>query len=358
MNPVVRAQALRFPGLDGLRALAVSLVLVDHAFWLPNDGAGGHATGYLGVCVFFVISGFLITSLLAREMSSAGKLDLRNFYARRVLRIFPAFYFYIAVLIALRMAGLVSFPWRGVWAPATFTRNIFYSAPMLNHFWSLSVEEQFYLLWPAALVLLGVRRACRAVTGVLLLLPVIFAALWHLGLHQVAAWTDPFVSLAAGCALALQRERLHRWRLYGAALRSRWASAVALPVVALLWWARGPSSAGANINRVEMLGVALGLAFAIDAAANGSFGFRWLDLPPLVWLGGLSYSLYVWQELFARGFGLIRFSLPLNLAAIFACACVSYYGVERPFLRWKRHFAPRPAASPARLARSAAAGNS
>ena len=118
---------------------------------------------HLGVSVFFVISGFLITSLLLKELDATGTIAIKRFYLRRAFRIFPPFYFYLAIVFVLAVVGLFPTPLRAFFFAATYTSD-YYLGPGsgsggLQHLWSLSVEEQFYLLWPAALLLLGKRRA-------------------------------------------------------------------------------------------------------------------------------------------------------------------------------------------------------
>ena len=134
------------PGLDGLRALSVFTVIAYHA--------GAPVPGDLGVSAFFVLSGFLITWLLMKELEETGRISLRDFYARRTLRIFPAYYVFIIGSLVLDTAR--GFPWPGEMTLSAFTYTVnYYNAIRghpstgIAHAWSLAVEEQFYLLWPA-----------------------------------------------------------------------------------------------------------------------------------------------------------------------------------------------------------------
>jgi len=113
-----------------------------------------------GVRIFFIISGFLITKLLLYELESTGRISLKAFYRRRILRIFPAFYSYWLVMLLLNVSGLLVIPGKDLAYAATYTINYVLHRPWhLGHLWSLAVEEQFYALWPLTLVLLGRRRA-------------------------------------------------------------------------------------------------------------------------------------------------------------------------------------------------------
>jgi peptidoglycan/LPS O-acetylase OafA/YrhL len=145
----------RIPSLDGCRAISVFLVLFGHACetknldfsrYLPRLGQ----VATLGVTVFFVISGYLITSLLLEEERRHGRISLSMFYLRRAFRIWPVAYAYIAVVAALQAAGALTLPRYNLLYAATFTMNL---APQgswwLGHLWSLAVEEQFYFVWPA-----------------------------------------------------------------------------------------------------------------------------------------------------------------------------------------------------------------
>src|SRR5271157_945604 len=164
----------QIPSLDGLRAISIALVLYGHAtgtlgFPIASDRFGLAAAG---VRTFFIISGFLITKLLLKEIASKGTISLRAFYRRRVLRIFPAFYAYWLVTLALVMVGLLAVPARDLAYAATYTINYVVDRSWsVGHLWSLAVEEQFYALWPLTLFFLGRKRSFSLACGVLLLVP-------------------------------------------------------------------------------------------------------------------------------------------------------------------------------------------
>lgn len=203
----------KIPSLDGLRALAISLVIVAHGVetWgAPRSLQPLRHVGNLGVRVFFVISGFLITTLLLREMGAHQSVSLRNFYARRSLRILPAFLIFVAVIHALATLGIVNSPPGDTIRALTFTMNYRDDKSWpLNHIWSLSVEEQFYLLWGVLFVLISQRRVKLAVIP-LAVLPLgircayLFGALHHSNPVAPARQFECLVdAIAAGTLLAL-----------------------------------------------------------------------------------------------------------------------------------------------------------
>ena len=186
------------PALDGLRGVAVLLVMVSHSpVVVPNEIAGIVLSdyvqgGFLGVDLFFVLSGFLITALLLREQSNHGGVRFRSFYGRRALRLLPALYVLLVVhALYARAAGLswpnevMTIKWALVYASNwQIVYHFFTIASGLGHLWSLAIEEQFYLVWPAVLILfLGIRRNGRMVTVVLV------GAIALIAVHRYLIWS-------------------------------------------------------------------------------------------------------------------------------------------------------------------------
>src|SRR5215831_9629535 len=169
----------RIPSLDGLRAISIAFVFVGHLAGtrgFPVPAAAGNAVNIaeLGVHVFFVISGYLITRLLLQETASSGRIDLGNFYLRRTLRIFPPYYALLAALLAADLLGAVALHRHDILRAMTYTTNYDEGRSWyVGHTWSLSVEEQFYLLWPAVVLLARPRRAVLAAAAVVLAVPII-----------------------------------------------------------------------------------------------------------------------------------------------------------------------------------------
>jgi peptidoglycan/LPS O-acetylase OafA/YrhL len=338
VDGVVRGR--RIPSLDGLRAIAIGLVLLEHL-----RGTAGFPSipaldcieiGKLGVRIFFVISGFLITSLLLRESQMTGSIDLRAFYVRRVLRIFPAFYIYVTVVALLDTAGgsnLVATRAGDYLAAITYTANYHRDHGWtLGHIWSLSVEEQFYLVWPAIVMLAGRTWSLRLAVFTLALAPALRFALGHLG-QPAAGIGERFETIcdaiATGCVLAGLRGRLDASAAYRRWLRSpAWLLAPALVAVV--------ATVGVSVVGQTLLD--LGIAISIDRVVRISddrIG-RILNGRTLVFIGTLSYSLYLWQQLFlARWLPGTVHAFPWNLGCAFVAAYLSYTVVEKPILEMR-----------------------
>lgn len=344
----------RIPSLDGIRAIAVLLVIFHHllgtdGFPISRRGIGSLDLGNLGVRIFFVLSGFLITGLLLREHDRTGSVSLRHFYFRRSLRIFPAFYVFLAFLWLVN-GWLVALDPQDFTHAATFTEN--YNTCCRNsytaHTWSLGVEEQFYLLWPALIVLAGTRRAMLAAAGFIVAAPLIRLGIWYF----VPEWRWGIATrfetvgdaLAVGCLLAGWRDRLYASRAYRRILESRWMVLIPLGVVAL---------AGLDRPRVEALAsitlMNLGIAISIDWCVRNHAGRigSVLNWRPMVLVGVASYSLYLWQSPFLnRDSSTLAASFPLNLVLLGVATLASYHLVERPALALRQRLEQRWAGRP------------
>jgi peptidoglycan/LPS O-acetylase OafA/YrhL len=345
------------PSLDGLRAVSISLVILSHVvigFAASRNLRGIRAAalsllelGHLGVTVFFVISGFLITTLLLR----GRRINLPEFYFRRTLRIFPPYYFYLLVILALTLAGAFEISKGSLLAAFTYTTNYFTHLATRDywyvaHGWSLAVEEQFYLLWPATLLLLGRKRAPWAIGFVLLSCPLIRLAY---KLHDPSISTEFYTfetvadSLASGCLLAVCRARLHERGDYQKALQSS-VLGLAAPCIAVLshWLGKFP------ILLPSPLFVGIGItvqnlciAFCLDWCVTNHEGRagRVLNSRPFVFVGVTSYSLYLWQQPFLNPSWNVHVFLKLILVT--AAALGSYYLIEKPALRLRRYLETR-----------------
>ncbi|HVZ22552.1 MAG TPA: acyltransferase [Vicinamibacterales bacterium] len=345
------AQRRRLPSLDGWRAVAIALVLLSHfeaARGFPTPSWWSLAfQGELGVRMFFVISGLLITYLLLIEADRSGRVSLRSFYTRRALRILPVYFLYLGVVATLAIAGLYADTTTAWIGSLTFTRNLMGRTESLTgHYWSLAVEEQFYLIWPVTLVVLGLWRRPR-VAAVLLLIPIVACPILRTGIVQ-AHWPNPFIarglnvfsiavhadSLAVGCLGAFIFWRC-RDRLTRLASRTTLSGALIVFVVAAAS-ERRVGAAEPLLPLIESLAILCVMYVTIERRRGGLY--RLLNAKPIVWLGVLSYSLYVWQTLFlSYAAGPTLSSLAVYdwrvwwLAAL-VCACASYYIVERPIL--------------------------
>jgi len=335
--------AHRISALDGLRAISIVLVVLGHLVGtrnmpLPADSILGQFVEF-GVRVFFVISGFLITTLIFAEQERTGSLSLRQFYIRRTYRIFPAFYAYLAVVAALSALGFVQLLEGDLLAAASYTMNFHRPRAWdLGHLWSLSVEEQFYLLWPAIVLVAKKRRALHIATLALLAAPAIRVGVWvlmpnhRLGIGET--FPTVFDALAAGCLLAGLRGVLGTNATYAAFARSPLFALVPMAAVGAVIVPRVSFQLALGAT-IQNIGIALTVDWAVRRSSTGSrlIG-KVLDAGPIVWLGRLSYSLYLWQQLFLNRTGTHWVqAFPFNIAASLAMAIVSYYLVEQPFLR-------------------------
>ena len=332
------ARGEHFRSLDGLRAFSITLVLLDHlgqpGSRRPLDlGVGDY--GHLGVVIFFVISGFLITSLLMAERRDKGRVSLKRFYARRALRIFPAAYCYlICVFLFWRFGASEMTPKAFGWA-ATYLVNFFPNPPWpIGHLWSLSVEEQFYLLWPAAFALLMRQRATWVAVVVMLLGPLARAA--ALTFLRGTPYEDvpmfPMVadSLAAGCLLAMWRGWLEGQNWYLRLLRPGFS----IFLVALVL----TTNRFVGYGLVEVLGRSVtnvALALLVHRVVHHSWDpvGRLLNSRAATFVGQLSYSFYLWQQLFLDRHSSAWYNLfPQNLILSFLAALASYNLLEKPLL--------------------------
>ena len=347
-----KAGLTHLPSLDGLRAISIGLVLLGHlsgtvGMGIVNLGIGDYA--HLGVLVFFVISGFLITSLLLSEHAQNGTVSLKLFYARRSIRIFPASYAYLACVCLLWGAGWIVLENRDLWHALTYTVN-YLAKPswQIGHLWSLSVEEQFYLLWPFAFVSLGPRRAIWVAAFVIVLGPVARAAAWlflrHTPYYEMSMFPMVADSLATGCLLARTRGWLETQRWY-LRLFTPWASLLVLGASLLINRYTGYTV----VSVVGTSALNIGVAILIHRCVYLSRGWtgRVLNWRPVVFVGVLSYSLYLWQQLFLNRHSTAWVNaFPQNLLFAVTAALGSYLLLEKPLLRLRHRLrAKAPAAT-------------
>jgi peptidoglycan/LPS O-acetylase OafA/YrhL len=358
----------RLHGLDGLRAISILVVMAAHVCRTRILGgyvapqADSHAWGKIGVRVFFVISGFLITKLMLEEHDRHGDVSIRCFYVRRAYRILPAFLAYLAVVVALSVAGLSPVPWNDVAHAATYTTNFDLERHWnVGHIWSLSVEEQFYLAWPPVVAFLGRKAAFFAALATCLVGPL---SRWFIYRHlppelESMSWqVTPAVadSLATGCLLAFLRHEGSLASLGGIGkhvVRLLDRARSTPRIYALLPFAFATFLLEDRPTIQSLVGVTFTnvvFALAIDRAVHDQqdpFG-RFLRHPWMERIGVLSYSLYLWQQLFLRQSltegelgAVIVTTFPLSFALALVVAHASYEWLERPALRRRPRWADR-----------------
>lgn len=329
--------------LDGWRAIAILLVMIGHTVARTAPLASITAFGRYGVDVFFALSGLLITSRLLNEFRALGKFDLKGFYLRRFIRILAPAWCYLAVILALEAFGL--FPWypRGLFASVTLWRN-FVGMPdhYTTHFWSLCVEEHFYLVWPLLLALIRPRWAwIAAIAGILALAVHRHHLANVLGGESFGMFARTDVradALLGGCLLALAFDS-----------KAAKARLVELTRPAWLVWALLAAQVYLAAKHPPLEGTLRALLWPAILACTVLHPRRpfslVLETKPFVEIGRMSYSLYLWQQPFLVAFDGVPVVMPLqifplNWLATFGVAYCLNKWLERPSQQWGRRLAP------------------
>ena len=363
----------QIPALDGMRGIAILSVMAFHFSCVFENGGSrlDHLVvslashGSRGVDLFFVLSGFLITRILIRSRDSRNYLP--SFYMRRVLRIFPVYFFYLLIVFGvMRQVSPETFVNTRIWPYLAYLSNwqagTGLKDPGLIHLWSLAVEEQFYLVWPLLVLLCPPRRLIHASAAVCLLaLGLRIATTGHIP-PQIVFRMTPFRAdaLAAGAVIAGMFDSERR-----AELIKRFAIPAAGAVLVLALVLRGSPYSQA----VEYSIIVVACAAAIFLAARHDPSF--LRHPLLTTVGKYSYGMYVYHVLLGSliwsglkhfqsvvPFGALRWGyVPIAGVSVFAVAWMSYRYLESPFLRLKGQFTPGYASVPRVLPTAELSGN-
>ena len=357
-NPTTKPGKIGYlPTLDGWRAVAIGLVLLEHgreSIKQLSHGASEKiytkvpALGLYGVRIFFGISGFLICSRLIEETRMRGRVSLKGFYIRRGFRIMPPLLAMLITVLILSMTGVIRVPLQqwiaGLFFAANyvrFTNNAWY----LGHLWSLAVEEHFYLIFPAILVLSGVRRGAF-IAGI----GAIAIAIWRFLAFEYGKFPNGFDGayfwgrtdivadgLLWGCVVAF---------LYAA--RREWLRSMLKPVVwrVIVFGLLVSIPLTLKIKDWKLLTLLFGIQAAVipfvlagTVLQSKSIVGRILESTPLRWVGRLSYSIYLWQQLFlahtadTAGWLQKLQQFPLNFIMIATIATASYFLLELPTMR-------------------------
>jgi len=357
------------PTLDGWRAVAILLVLVDHSgdsLLRPTlEFAGAHIVsspadfqllkeliGTAGVHLFFGLSGYLITTNLRNEEVTTGAVSLKTFYLRRLFRIQPAslaFLLVIALLGLTRCIPVNPFGWLSAalgFANLTSTSQTWYT----GHFWSLAVEEHFYLLWPALFVALSTRRFIGALTIACVdAIWRVTAQKYHLTLSP-NFWVRTDVQLEWlmwGCFAAIAR--CHRLGLqFMQKLSAPWLSLISIPLLALTIVGSFTGMDWKIQQLLESAAAATTPLLFVGTASRPDVGLgRLLEMPLVSWVGRISFSIYLWQQLFivwsadrAPSIRLLQL-FPVSFIMAIVVGALSYYGIERPLLAVGKRYIQR-----------------
>ncbi|VTU18598.1 O-acetyltransferase OatA [Variovorax sp. PBL-E5] len=308
--------------------------------------------GGLGVQIFFVLSGFLITNILNSEWKATQKIDLVRFYLRRTLRIWPAFYVFLVVLAFLTYRQVIDIAYEQFAFAALHVWN--YSEALglgpinaahgdgtwyLGHFWTLALEEQFYWFWPPLLIFLLRRRSERLLVLLILSIPLIRIASYFLVpslrgqlLMMLHTGVD---SILIGCYTALNQERIKTFlesKKYSSALVT--ASFIALIFLIPELGARLGGAWSVTYGATVTASIVALIIMAVTTMKQFWLS-RILRTRVFVFVGTISYSLYLWQQLFLFKQSPLAFAFPFNIVQAFAAATLSYWLIETPLLKIK-----------------------
>lgn len=352
INLPASIQHSSFRALDGLRGVSIAFVIIAHVF---TPFLGSNYAGLIGVYVFFVISGFLITTLLLKERLRYGSISLKGFYIRRCLRILPVAYGFLLVLICLNYIFRLAIPGRSFVTCFLFIKNL----PVLQnfdwytgHFWSLGVEEQFYLLFPILLVSLSLRYYKRLIVCLIVIIPVLsyihtknldtalpgfiyVAITWLVNLFGGGT-----VLILTGSLFSILLLTQNRFITFVYDKAPGISSLLLFVMGSILLYPTLPTPV--RLFSVPVFGFIVAFVIILNLKEEATFG-RWLEFAWMKKLGVLSYSLYIWQQLFTYKqpwhlAGKNIWLIALNLAVLLIVSMLSYSLYEKQFLNYKKRF--------------------
>jgi len=348
----------KLSGINGLRAISILIVIACHlnekyslfyknfsGFSWKQPFAQILTDGQFGVNVFFVISGFLITYLLLIEESTYKTISIKNFFIRRTLRIFPAYFFLLFFYLILQIFGWIQISPASWISSLTYTKYFNYKLDWYTaHAWSLSVEEQFYLIWPFVF-LLGNRVRKKVILWVIILVPFfrIYLASPDALINHLSFF-GRIDSIGTGCLFALYREEILTW------IKPKKTILLLISLLLIISVRYLPNIFHKFPNLPEfpitlwgntwgtISNFAIAIILMISISQTKGFGFHFLNNPLMEQIGLYSYSIYLWQQFFLNNTGLLINKVPYNLVFILAFALASYYLIEKPFLSLKSKF--------------------
>ncbi|WP_175632266.1 acyltransferase family protein [Pedobacter ghigonis] len=340
-----------FPSLDGWRAVAIILVVLGHSKFTVSDTSLYYRIcnifiyADLGVKLFFVLSGFLITTLLMKEMIANQKINFKIFFIKRVLRIFPVFYLYLIVIAILNHflnLGLISDHFLG---PLLYINNFSFFQPtwLTGHSWSLAVEEQFYIIWPFTFVFFGKNLWIFCLTFILVV--PIMKVIWYYfpAYHEIllGPFIDSADSIFSGALLAILsfkgffNSKQKIWTING-------LTACLILIITMSMFSMHSGYLRfifyANTNLICNFCICVLIIKTLIIEKSRLYSI--LNHPLMLKLGIISYSLYIWQQLFIMPTGFYNnrisiFGFPFNIIGAVTAAFISYYFFERYMLKLK-----------------------
>ena len=335
----------RIPSLDGFRAISIILVLIYHSSFsigFPQKYAPIVAGGKEGVTIFFVISGFLITYLLLNEKSKYGTINLKSFYIKRAIRILPAFFLY-CIFIVLVWPAFESYRFHEneLWHLFTFTENYTFKSWFIGHFWSLSVEEQFYLFWPALLLIFN--KHLKTILFILIAYSWIVRAFIYKYPMSVSVSIWPFFNYSDSIFIGslgaiyyfntptlVSNKIFKSYLLQGLAL---------LLIISFKYF----SSVG-KFGKISLpfgntiISASILYLILSYVTPSKSLIYKFLNCKPMVHLGILSYSMYIWQQFFIVGSLKVFWrTLPYNMIFAYIVSLLAYNLWEKQFLKLKKY---------------------
>ena len=351
----------RLPGLDGIRGIAILLVVVSHAEMAGSTMQAEWIArlGDLGVKLFFVLSGFLITTLLLQEQARTGRIAYGRFLVRRAFRILPAAYAFILCVIGASMLGWITLQPGDTLHALTYTAEFGAPSWWIGHLWSLSIEEQYYFVWPLILSLVRPRLGAWLMAGALVCAAVARGVilLWFADYAEgiERSFVAAIDGFAMGGLLAALSPALEGRAWYMRLLKSPWTPLL-LPAAAVLdQFEHHPLVFYVALQFLVYLLLALWLHRSQVVTTDPSS--RILNWPWLAWLGTISYSLYLWQQPFLapQSVRLIE-SFPIAAGLSLLFALLSFHLIEKPFLRLRDRVVSANVSSPRQVVATARTG--
>jgi peptidoglycan/LPS O-acetylase OafA/YrhL len=350
------------PALDGLRGIAILTVMVYHLEKLAPDFHEVTKGGFLGVDIFFVLSGFLITSILLKEHGKTGKINLKNFYLRRLFRLIPAYWLFLSVLYVFGAYLLPPQESALIYSNYNFPIAFFYFtnwnraaadggvAGNLDHTWSLSIEEQFYIIWSLVLFFAFTEKRSRRAIFTLTLASVALIIFWRMARALTGTTADILYystdtridALLIGCAASM----VYMWKLIPASFfRSVYFDLIALAAyitAALVFFNSSYHDVSLYTAHLPLFTTATAIIILWLMTREKTPVHFLLENKILQWVGKISYGLYLWHylmyEFSKKTFSAVEVQIVAGLALAFAVSALSYYLVELPFLKIKNKF--------------------